>query len=326
MFKKLYKSANDKISSEDAYARFAASLNGHRKRSIRPYITSAAALAACLTVTVFGIKLYDSRPNEAGSAVRVYVPQSTAVPDVKADDITDTPDGAADADTADIAQTPAPKAEGSTKKSAKTRSAKKSEQKEAAVPENSVQSETVHTDTAEPAVSENISAAETVPEPNNTAEMKKAADTAEIYGISAFSTDTAESADSADTFMAKSDRMSGAAAVRTLDEYNSFIGRDIRDGICVPDGMADNTAQSGTDGGWTYVYDGGGKHAEIKTSPAEIPDVDCGEANMAAQGAAYLIGENSDTARFSCGGIDFEVTAQGFTDEEFSALISSLQQ
>ena len=79
------------------------------------------ALAACLTVTVFGIKLYDSRPNEAGSAVRVYVPQSTAVPDVKADDITDTPDGAADADTADIAQTPAPKAEGSTKKSAKNR-------------------------------------------------------------------------------------------------------------------------------------------------------------------------------------------------------------
>lgn len=324
MFKKLYKSANDKISSEDAYARFAASLDGHRKRSIKPYITSAAALAACLTVTVFGIKLYDSRPNEVDSAVRVYVPQPTAAPDVKADDITDTTVGAPDAYTADIVQTPAPKAEGSTKKSAKNRTAKKSEHKETAVPENSVQSETAHADTAEPA--ENISAAETVPEPNNTAEMKKSADTLETYGISAFSTDTAENADSADTFMAKSDRMSGAAAVRTLDEYNSFIGRDIRDGICVPDGMADNTAQSGTDGGWTYVYDGGGKHAEIKTSPAEIPDADCGEANMAARDAAYLIGENSDTARFSCGGIDFEVTAEGFTDEEFSALISSLQQ
>lgn len=59
MFKDLYKNANDKIPTEDAYLRVMERVAGESKKSKYPYI-KVAALAACFILTVAMVSVYES--------------------------------------------------------------------------------------------------------------------------------------------------------------------------------------------------------------------------------------------------------------------------
>ena len=349
MFNKLYKSANEKFSSDAARDRFLASLDQRavrKKKNIRPVITSAAALAACFAVTVFGINLYNSRPIANERAV----PLITASPNTTADApaaITESPDAptyiAEDTDTtvqnkessrtAKTERTPAAVKERSkvpqakeTPQSAETVSAvDNSAVKSAAEPteiphapvtaaEASAPSVTTESEVSKKAAAPEIYSMSVLNEaaPENAAVEDAAAD----YGVADIAA-ADESVPNTDCFFAKS----AVAATRTLEDYNNFIGRDIRDGICIPDGMTDLTPLTRTDGdGWVFVYDGNGKHVQIRTMPSvQAETKSAGGANSTARAS-------SGTLRFSAGGIDFEITAEGLSGEELDALAASLKK
>ena len=303
LFKERYKSANDKIASDVAYERFITNLGEHRRRDIRPAVIKAAALAACFVVSVCGIGLY-----REGSKIpeNVSVISPSSAPEGTAAKPENVPEGGGMV--RDIGKEnnrsgaqPTPATEKKMKKA--TEQPLQEPEKTEAISE-------------EPELSANndISEAAIVPEAEETAEQP------EVRSFSA--------AEDATDALKKTDgisvRAGGASAqTRTLADYNSYIGRDIRENICIPDGMTDETPPTVSGGeGWVYVYDGGGKHVEIKTAPAAAV-----MSLGVAEDAEEMDGEDSaaSAASFSDGGIDFEITAEGFTEEELNKLIESLK-
>lgn len=301
-----------------------------KKKNIRPVITSAAALAACFTVTVCGINLYNSRPKPQDD-LRDAVPQITASPDTAADtpdaaDLSDSPLYiAGDTDTAvqerkensRPAQTQRARAE--VKK--ESGSAPQSEETAETAPA-AVSPATPKTAAEPPETADAPTASEEVPvpsAPSESVDLKKSA-APEMYAASALDineTAAKDTAENADCFAAKS----SVASERTLDDYIGFIGRDIRDGICIPDGMTDMTPLTAAAGnGWVFVYDGNGKHVQIRTAPQMT------DSSYSAGGTGSASRVPNDTLHFSARGIDFEITADGFTGEELDALVSSLKK
>lgn len=334
MFNELYKSANEKFSSDAARDRFMASLDRpsvRKKKNIRPVITSAAALAACFAVTVCGINLYNSRPKPQDD-LRDVVPQITASPDTAAD----VPDTSADSsgsplyiagDTDTAVQErkensrPAQTQRARTEAKKESSSAPQSEETAETAPA-AVSPANPKTAAEPPQTAHAPTAAEEVPvpsAPSETDELKKSF-APEMYAASALDineTAADDAAENADCFAAKS----SVASERTLDDYIGFIGRDIRDGICIPDGMTDLTPLTDFTGdGWVFIYDGNGKHVQIRTAPQAA------DAGYSAGGADSAVCAPDETACFSAHGIDFEITAYNFTAEELDALVGSLKK
>lgn len=337
MFNKLYKSANEKFSSDAARDRFLASLDQsavRKKKNIRPVIASAAALAACFAVTVFGINLYNSRPIP-NDTLRT-VPQITASPNTAAD----APDAVTESPDAPIIAGDTAVQNQESSRPAKTERTHSPANERSTAPQSKQTAKSAETAPAADNSSEKSSAEppETSNTPENAAEVsapsvpteteqtKKAAP--EIYSLSvldeaapenaaANNAAADESVPNVGCFAAKS----AVAAERTLEDYNSLIGRDIRDGICIPEGMTDLTPLTDTAGdGWIFVYDGNGKHVQIRTTPSVQAETN------SAGGASSAARASGGTLRFSAGGIDFEITAEGLSGEELDALAASLKK
>lgn len=277
MFDELYKSANDKISSESAYNRFAAELDGRRKRNIRPTAMRAAALAACFTLSFCGIKLYDMRDNSP-TEITEKISTETVPTELPSGEIKEVlPETKKSAPKVKKA-TPAPKAV-----------SEYAEKVEATSPEPQYdEAETVTAESAD-------ITAETTAEPTDVPMLLSETAPTEEIAIKA----------------------SGGAVKRSLDDYNEFVGRDIRNDVCLPKGMTDKTEETASVGdGWNFVYEGNGKRAEIQTYPSDTEKSEGNDENTASV-------ENGCIS-FSANGIDFEIETEGFTDEEVYELVTSL--
>lgn len=87
MFKDLYKSANDKIPTGDAYLRVMEKVNAKPEKSKYPYM-KVAALAACFVLTVAMVSVYENNkhqaelPIEPTNVVTETIPEPVAIQEV----------------------------------------------------------------------------------------------------------------------------------------------------------------------------------------------------------------------------------------------------
>lgn len=278
MFKEIYKNANDKIASDDACARFIAEIDGRKKKNIKPAVMRAAALAACFTFAFCGVKLYDLRP---GTDIEVPVTPMTAV-------------------------SPTPEAYGTNDEivtEEQIQSVPKTEKNHVEKPKKTAEKPKK---TAEP--TQEI-AQNSMPTAQDVSADAVSAEQTEPIQIEE------EHLPAVTSLSAEEGGMRAAGAVmRNLDDYIEFIGTDIRENICVPDGMTDKTAETDSAGdGWRFVYEGEGKRVEVQTYPAET---DACTADVSI---------DDGNAEFTANGINFVVKTEGLTMEELDILVKSLQ-
>lgn len=315
MFKDLYKNANDKIPTEDAYLRVMESVNTKSKKTKYSY-AKIVALAACFLLTVSMVSVYENfAPKEETPVVITPENLPAKVPVVQE-------------------VTPTPEVQPKVTKVLET---------EAPAPIEEIQPEP----TLNPEVTETSEVTE-VTEPVQTVEPAEVIVTPKVISEPVITQEPIIAQEPENAFVKNQGipENLGLAAARftlgdtvTKDTYYEYLGLNVEESIVLPDGFTNETPDvhmlcleqnENFDDRWTFYFTQGDNSIFITTTKNTekvsgfLNDENYEKSNVSGTKAVLFEQDLEKIACIEADGISYTLSSYGVSDEDFENLIISI--